>query len=145
MSEIVNKFQREGYSLFGEAKMLENSCEYEFEGKTVIISDLIMKDYRSDKESYNGKHHSVLTTLITISYKDKELKHESKFDTGYPPEGATVESVVANVKGSTGQTMEKVTDSDPVFGARVVRLTAPPSLARIIDLHCWQNRSWFNE
>lgn len=138
MSEILNKFEREGYNLFEEAKLIDTLSKFDYEDVSYFITDMVLKDYRSEKESWNGKQHSVLTTVITVQINGEEYIHELKYDTGYPPEGITVESIANRIKGSSGRTMR--TKSDNVFGEalQVIELLTPPALNSIIELHCWQ-------
>ena len=138
MSEVLNQFKREGYNLFEEAKLIETTSRFDHEGISYSIKDMVLKDYRSEKESYNGIHHSVLPTVITVQIDGKEYIHESKYDTGYPQEGITVETIANRIKGSSGRTMR--TKPDNVFGSalQVIELLTPPALNSIIELHCWE-------
>lgn len=122
---------REGYEFFGEAAMLPENCEVLHKGLTYLIRKMIMRDYRSiEIRQWSGRKHSILNVYTEIFLNGQNWAFESKYDTGCPPEGMTVEHVVERIIGSSG--LNFVEFNDPVFGGKASLITSPLSLNRLI-------------
>ena len=128
----------ENYELKEQASLLqeEEVVEQTIGEKTYCVSQLILKDYRSNKiTEWNQKHHSILTTEITVLCDGKKVIQEQKYDTGYPPDGMTVKTIANRINGSTGQTITKKTERDSVFNMPVFEIQTPPTVMNIITTH----------
>lgn len=134
----MDRIKKGEYEFFGEAPLISETdkVEKEIAGKIYTIEKLLLKDYRNKKiTEWNQKRHSILTTEITVLHEGKKVVHESKYDTGYPPDGIDVSYVARNICGSAGMTSHTVTEKDPLLGAQVVQIDTPPSVMFIIETH----------
>lgn len=128
----------ENYEFKAEASLLhgEEVLEMVIGDKTYIVLSLLLKDYRCrDITEWNQKHHSVLTTEITVICDGKRVIQEMKYDSGYTPDGITVQTIANRIGSSSGQTIIEKTKRDSVFNMPVLEIVTPPTVMNIVVTH----------
>jgi len=126
------------YEFTEEASLLQENetVEKVVNDQTYLVLSFKLKDYRCKEiTEWNQKYRSVLTTEVTVLSDGKKVVQEMKYDSGYPPDGMTVQTIAHRINGSLGQKLTLKAKRDNLFNMPVVEILTPPSVMSLIDIH----------